>query len=120
MKKFLAVLLTVGILCPWFMPEANAIDPVTMMVLAPVAIKVAEAARPYLEKSIISTGTGLFRMGRDAVHIFYLPWGIGELCVGKFHSGLVHIVRGGVWAPFRLILHTFLLPVYMIGAQINI
>lgn len=124
MKKFLAVLLVVGILCPFFAPKANAIDPVTMMVLAPVAIKVAEAARPYLERSLIGTGQGLLKIGKDAIHILYLPWGLLEMTIGapfkKFHAGMVHVIRGGVLAPVRLILHTLLLPVYMLGAQINI
>ena len=124
MKKFLAVLLIIGILCPFFAPKANAIDPVTMMVLAPVAIKVAEAARPYLERSIIGTGKGLLKIGKDSIHILYLPWGLLEMTIGapfkKFHSGLVHVIRGGVWAPARLFMHIFLLPVYMVGAQINI
>ena len=107
-----------------FAPKANAIDPVTMMVLAPIAIKVADAARPYIEKSLIGTGTGLLKIGKDVLHILYLPYGLLEVTLGapfnKFRSGLVHMLRGGVIAPIRLILHTLILPVYMTGAQINI
>ena len=124
MRKFVAMLLVVAILCPFVMPEAKAFEPVTMMVLAPVAIKVAEAARPYVEKSLIGTGTGLLKIGKDVLHMLYLPYGLLEVTFGapfnKFRSGLVHMLRGGVVAPIRLILHTLILPVYMTGAQINI
>lgn len=124
MRKFIATLLVMAILSPFFAPKANAIDPVTMMVLAPIAIKVADAARPYIEKSLIGTGTGLLKIGKDVLHMLYLPYGLLEVTLGapfnKFRSGLVHMLRGGVIAPIRLILHTLILPVYMTGAQINI
>lgn len=124
MKKTFLVLLTVLLLLPVFAPRAQAIDPVTMMVLAPVAIKAAEVARPYVVKSLIGTGTGLMKVGKDAFHMLYLPYGLLEMTIGapfkKFHSGVVHVIRGGVVAPIRLILHSLLLPLYMVGANVNI
>lgn len=124
MKKIFMVLLTVSLLTAAFVPQAQAIDPVTLMILAPVAIKAAEVARPYVVKSLIGTGEGLIKVGRDVFHLLYLPYGILEMTLGapfkKFHSGLVHVIRGGVLAPLRLILHTLLLPIYMTGANINI
>ena len=124
MRKFIATLLVIAILCPFWAPKAKAIDPVTMMVLAPVAIKVAEAARPYIERSLVGTGTGLLKIGKDVLHMLYLPYGLLEVTIGapfnKIRSGLVHMLRGGVIAPIRLILHILILPVYMTGAQINI
>ena len=124
MRKFVAMLLVMAILCPFFMPKAKAFEPVTMMVLAPVAIKVAEAARPYVEKSLIGTGTGLLKIGKDVFHMLYLPYGLLEVIFGapfnKVRSGLIHMLRGGLIAPIRLILHVLILPVYMTGAQINI
>ena len=124
MRKILMILLVLSLVFPVFAPKARAIDPVTMMILAPLAVKVADVAKPYIIKSMIGTAKGLFKVGKDAVHILYLPYGLLEVTVGapfkKVRSGLVHIVRGGVVAPTRLILHTLLLPVYMTGAQINI
>ena len=118
------VLIIAGIFAPFFIPEAKAIDPVTMMILAPVAIKAADMARPYIVKSIIGTGQGLLKIGKDVLHMFYLPYGLLEMTVGapfnKFHSGVIHVIRGGAVAPIRLFLHTLLLPVYMTGATINI
>ena len=96
----------------------------TMMVLSPIALKVAEAARPHLEKCIISTGQGVFKIGKAAFHLIYLPWGLLEMTVGapfgKFRAGLKHTIRGGLFAPIRLFSYTLLLPLYMVGAEINI
>ena len=124
MRKFIALLLVAAILCPLWAPRAEAFEPVTMMVLAPIALKVAEAARPHLEKCIISTGQGVFKIGKAAFHLIYLPWGILEMTFGapfgKFSTGLKHTIRGGLFAPIRLFSYTLLLPLYMVGAEINI
>ena len=124
MRKFLAVTLIAVLVLPFSAFKVQAIDPVTMMILAPVGVKAAEVARPYVVKSVIGTGRGLIKVGRDAFHLLYLPLGILEMTIGapfkKFRTGMVHVVRGGVIAPVRLILHTLLLPVYMTGANVNI
>lgn len=113
-----------AVVFPAFAPKAEAIDPITIAILAPIAIKAAEAARPYVIRSLVGTGEGLLKIGKDALHILYLPYGLLEMTIGapfrKFRPGLVHVVRGGVVAPIRLVLHTLLLPVYMTGAKINL
>lgn len=105
-------------------PRVKAIDPITMAILAPVALKVAEAAKPFVIRSIVGTGKGLLNIGKDTLEILYLPYGIGEITIGlpfnKGRRGLVHIIRGGVIAPAKIIIHVLLLPVYMTGARINI
>lgn len=124
MRKFLLVVLVLALISPLGSSKLHAIDPVTMMILAPIAVKAAEVARPYIIKSLMGTGRGLIKIGRDVFHVLYLPYGLLEMTIGapfkKFRSGLVHIVRGGVIAPIRLILHTLMLPVYMTGANVNI
>lgn len=123
-KKFLMIVLTVALFCPFLAPKAYAFDPVTMMILAPVAIKAAEVAQPYVIKSLIGTGKGMLKIGRDVFHMMYLPYGLLEMTIGapfnKFHSGVVHVIRGGAIAPIRLILHTLMLPIYMAGVNVNI
>lgn len=123
-RKFLAAALIAALILPFGAVRVQAIDPVTMMILAPVAVKAAEIARPYVVKSMIGTGRGLIKIGKDAFHLLYLPLGFLEMTIGapfkKFRSGMIHVVRGGVIAPVRLILHTLLLPVYMTGANVNI
>ena len=124
MRKFLVITLVMALMLPFGSSKLHAIDPVTMMILAPIAVKAAEVARPYLVKSLMGTGRGLIKIGRDVFHVLYLPYGLLEMTIGapfkKFRSGLVHVVRGGVIAPIRLFLHTLMLPVYMTGANVNI
>lgn len=105
-------------------PKAKAIDPVTMAILAPVALKLADAAKPYVIRGIVNTGKGMFKVGKAAFEMLYLPWGFLELTFGlpfkKGRRGLVHVVRGGLVAPAKLFVHICLMPIYMVGAQINI
>ena len=42
-------------------PRAEAIDPVTIAILAPVALKVAQRASPYIIRSLQAGGMGVFR-----------------------------------------------------------
>ena len=62
-------------------------------------------------------------MGKDMFEIFYLPYGFLKMTVGApfggFTSGLVYTIKGAI-APGKLVLHTLLLPVMMIGVDINI
>ena len=124
MRKLIVIMLVAVLVLPFGAMKAQAIDPITMMILAPVAVKAAEVARPYVVKSVIGTGRGIIKVGRDAFHILYLPLGLLEMTVGapfkKFRTGLKHVIRGGVIAPIRLILHSLLLPAYMVGVDINI
>lgn len=125
MKRIILILLSLAVVTVAFPPpKAKAIDPITMAILAPVAMKAAEAAKPYVIRSIVGTGEGLLKIGKDAFQILYLPLGICEMTIGapfkKFRKGLVHTVRGGLVAPTRMILHILILPVYMVGARVNI
>lgn len=124
MKRSFLTVLVVAVAMTAFPPKVRAIDPITMAILAPVAVKVAEAAKPYVIRAAVGTGSGLLKIGKDAFEILYLPYGLGEMTIGapfkRFRRGLVHVVRGGVVAPTRLFLHILILPAYMVGAQVNI
>ncbi|MCI5779514.1 MAG: hypothetical protein MR051_06850 [Lentisphaeria bacterium] len=124
MKRSFLTVLVVAVAMTAFPPKVRAMDPITMAILAPVAVKVAEAAKPYVIRAAVGTGRGMLKIGKDAFEILYLPYGLGEMTIGapfkRFRRGLVHVVRGGVVAPTRLLLHILILPAYMIGAQVNI
>ena len=109
---------------PFCTPKAQAIDPVTMAILAPVALRVAEAAKPYVIKGVAGTCLGLFKVGKAALQTLYLPWGLLEMTVGapfhKFRSGVKHVIRGGIYAPARMMMYIVVLPLYMVGAEMNI
>lgn len=122
-----SVMVVLAVSCMMFAvpaPKAKAIDPVTMAILAPVALKLAEAAKPFVIRSVIGTGKGVFKIGKAAFEVLYLPYGLGEITFGlpfnKGRRGLVHMIRGGVIAPAKIVVYTLLLPVYMTGARINI
>jgi len=121
-RKFL--LLT--IMCSMFfmlvpVQKTKAIDPVTIAVLAPVAIKVAQIAQPYVVKGLINFGKGLLGCGKDLIEIFRLPLGFIQATLGLPFGGLSHGIRNifmGCVAPFKLGFHTVMLPINIFGVGV--
>jgi hypothetical protein len=103
--------------------RAKAIDPVTLAILAPIALQVADAARPYVARGMINFGKGLLKVGVCALQLSYIPYGIFKMVFpspwGKLRSGLVYTFRGGI-AIGKMLFHTLLLPAYLFGLQINL
>ncbi|MBO5667644.1 MAG: hypothetical protein J6S43_00790 [Lentisphaeria bacterium] len=124
MNKSVMVVLAVSCMMFAVPYKARAIDPITMAILAPVALKVAEAAKPFVIRSLVSTGKGILQIGKAAFEVLYLPLGLGELTIGlpfnKARKGLKHVIRGGVIAPAKIVVNVLLLPIYMTGAKVNI
>lgn len=114
MKKlfliFLIGLTFSGILAP----KAQAMDPVTIAILAPYAMPYAEAGAQYALKGLMSAGEAMIDVFIDMFSIFLLPLGLLECTLGLpfgFGSdGLAHIVTG-VEAPFKLMISTLMVPV---------
>ena len=124
MKRFVKILLLVLVTAILFpAPKAEAIDPVTIAILAPIALKVADKAKPYLIRALLNTGRCLLKMGKDTFQILYLPYGMLKMTVGApfggFRNGLVNTIKGFI-GPGKLIVHTLLLPAMMIGFDFNI
>lgn len=119
MRRTITICLLVGILLTLLPPpEASAIDPVTMAILAPIAMKAAEKTAPYVGRALYNLGKGFLRIGKDIFHFFYLPYGLGYMCFGNVKRGLVYVIKGGI-APGKLIVHTLMLPVLLFGVDIN-
>jgi len=101
---------------------ASAIDPVTIAILAPIALQAANAARPYVVRGMINLGKGFLKVGRAALDIFFIPYGLFKMIFlspwGEFRSGFIYTLRGGIGIG-KVLLHTLLLPVYMFGLEIN-
>ena len=101
---------------------AKAADPISMAVLAPAALQAAQAATPLVVRVVKNTATGLFQIGKDVLQIFYLPYGLGKMTFGfpfgGFRSGVVYTFKGCI-APCKLVVHTILLPIRMIGVETN-
>jgi hypothetical protein len=120
MKKFITICLLVAFVVTFLpMPEAKAIDPVTLAILAPIAVKVAQKSAPYVYRGVYNAGRCIFKMGKDICEFFFVPYGLGYMCVSSFKRGLVYVIRGGI-APVKLIVHTLLLPVMLFGVNVNI
>ena len=64
-KKTLILLLCAGfLLTPCTSVKVHAMDPVTIAILAPVAIKAAEVMMPYVLQGLKNAGAQLLRMGK--------------------------------------------------------
>ena len=103
-------------------PKAKAIDPVTLAILAPVAIKVAKEASPYIITGLKNGAVGMMQVGKDMLEIFYLPWGVTQATLGLPFGGLApgikNVVVGSI-APFKMTFHTLMLPLYFCGISVR-
>lgn len=104
-------------------PQAHAIDPVTIAILAPIALQAAQAARPYVIRGMINFGKGLLKVGKASLDIFFLPYGLFKAIFlwpwGEFRSGIVYTIRGGIGIG-KILMHILLLPAYTFGLEINV
>ena len=105
-------------------PErAHAIDPVTIAILAPIALQAAEAARPYVIRGMINFGKGLLKVGKASLDLFFIPYGLFKMIFlspwGEFRSGVVYTIRGGIGIG-KIVVHILLLPVYTCGVEVNL
>ena len=125
-RRLCLIVLFAGLLTGFFMnsaPEARAIDPVTIAILTPIAIKAAQVAAPYVYRALANMGKGSLRIFPDLLGIFKLPIGIGMMVFGWPFQGVA--VRGavytvqGVCAPFQLVWHTLMIPVAAFGINVN-
>lgn len=123
MFKFLKIFLLGAAIMAAVIPErAQAIDPVTIAILAPIALQAAEAARPYVIRGMINFGKGLLKIGKASLDLFFIPYGLFKIVFlspwGEFRSGVVYTMRGGIGIG-KIVVHTLLLPVYTFGLEIN-
>ena len=113
MKKFLLISLTVLFMSPLFF-RLHAVEPVTMIVLAPLALKAAKEASPYVIGGMQNAGNQMVYIGKDIFEIFCLPLGLIQCTAGAPFGLLgngVNNIGTGITAPFRLVWDVILLPV---------
>ena len=93
-------------------------EPVSMIVLAPLALKAANMASPYVIKWMQNSGGRLLNMGKDVVDLLGLPLGVVQCTAGApfgfFGQGLSNI-GSGCAAPFKLAWDTLMLPLAIFG-----
>ena len=112
MKKF--VLLLLLITAVFHNSKTYAIDPVTIAVLTPVAIKGAEVAAPYVARGLASGTAHLVQMGGHVMEVFLIPWGVGQTLALEPATGLGNVVQG-CCAPFKLAWDVITLPAAFLG-----
>ena len=110
----------VAVMCCFAPVRIHAMDPVTIALVAPAAIRLAEATHPYVMTGLAGGAQGLAKIGISAFKILYLPLGVCEatlgLPFGMLSTGVGHITEGAA-APFELVFHTILLPDRILGGQ---
>ena len=112
------------LLSPWSRfttPRAGAFEPITMVLLAPVALKVYQAAEPRIVRGARTGGKKLVKMGVDVFEILYLPLGAVQATAGApfgfFQSGVKNMGKGLI-APGKLVLDTLAFPFTLWGVDI--
>ena len=119
-RKFLAIILIFSICFLHFKPQAKAMDPVTIAILAPYAIKAAEVMAPYVMRGLSCGAKGLVACGKDTLEILYLPLGIVQSTLlapfGGLGSGISNIFKGCI-APFKLAVDVLVLPIKFLGVS---
>ena len=103
MRKY-AVIFTISVMLFAFFypqPEAKAMDPVTIAILAPIAIQVAKTMMPYVVRGLINMSRMGVKAGKELISILRLPLGIIQVLLlfpwgRNFSSGLRNIGHGGV------------------------
>ena len=121
MRKYAAILTVIVMMFAFFypQPEARAMDPVTIAILAPIAIQVAKTMMPYVVKGMINMGRMGLKAGKELVSILRLPLGLIQVILlfpwgRNFSSGIRNIGHGGV-APFMFAFYCLLLPFSAFG-----
>ena len=99
MRNLLIIFLVLAICTGMFWTQrAEAfVDPVTIAILAPLALKAAKVAAPYVLRGLVSGGKGLLEMGIDVLNIMRLPLGVIQSTVLApfcFSDGIYNIGKG--------------------------
>ena len=88
-------------------------DPATAAVLAPLALKAAREASPYVISGMRGSGDQMTAVAQDLGRILLLPWGAIQATVGMpfgyMGDGFDNIFTG-VCAPFELVYDLVVLP----------
>jgi len=115
-SPFFALLLAAALVVP--LAPARGIDPVTIGILAPFALRGARIASPYVIRAMQCTGARMVLIGEDMIDVCKLPVGIFQCTLlapaGTFSDGMQNSLTGAM-APFKLTWDLLLLPLCFFG-----
>ena len=97
-------------------------EPVSLIILAPLALKAANMASPYVIQWMKNSGGQFLNIGRDIVDLLCLPLGIVQCTFGAplgFFSNGIGNIGAGCTAPFKLVKDVLLLPLAIFGIGVN-
>lgn len=120
----LGVILLVTALLGFFatVPRVQAMDPVTIAILAPILMPYAQKAASYTLKAMIRTIPGWAQVGKEMINIFRLPLGFFQLAFlipfGYAGDGLENIWDGAK-APVMMMVEFFGIPFRAFGVIRN-
>ncbi len=118
-RRFILIMMILLSTSFYFMPQpkARAIDPVTLAILTPIAIKGAQILAPYVLRGLQNMGIVFLRSLKHLISVFKIPLGVLESTVGAlwfFRSGVVHIAQG-FWGICCFAGNILILPVAAFG-----
>ncbi len=123
MKKPLILLILICMAFIFFpAPKAQAMDPVTIALLAPIAIKAAEIASPYVLRGLLGGAKHMVLIGKDMLGMLRFPLGFAQVTFlapfGQLKNGIKNLILGSI-APIKLMIHTLMFPVALTGIKVN-
>ena len=120
-RSIFLIILTFTLIMPGFIPRASAFEPITVALLAPVALKVYEAAEPRLVRGAAAGGRKMIQIGGNLLEFFRLPLGAIQVTLGApfgfFTDGVRNIGRGAI-APIKLVCNLLVLPFSLFGVNL--
>lgn len=119
-KKITMLLLCVTLVSPFAAPRAKAMDPVTIAILAPLALKAAKIAAPYVVRGFLCGCGQLAKCGIDLAKILNLPLGLCQMTFGAPFGYFKHGANNcwyGIQSPFKFVWDALMLPIAFTGVD---
>ena len=117
MKNLLLIVLLASGICG-ITPVVRA-EPVTMVILAPLALEGAKQASPHVINAMHNGGRQMLEIGKDLGNVLRLPLGILQATIGLpfglSGEGWTNITMG-LCAPFQLVGDILILPLSFFGS----
>lgn len=123
-KRFLLTVTILFAVCFYFgpQPEVKAIDPVTLAILAPIAIQGAKILAPYVMRAMGHFLKAIVNIGRHLLGFFRIPLGLLQCTLlapfgGQFMYGLANLGAGFV-SFLKFMWSVLILPLSFFGVGV--
>ncbi len=101
--------------------EAEAMDPVSIAILAPIAVSAAKVVAPYIIRGLGNMGVHMLKSCKPLLETLLLPCGLIEvtlLAPWRWRPGFKHIGMG-LLGPLKFCGYMLLLPLSPFGITFN-